>query len=235
MLDFICELDAIMNKWPEDVDWNIPMIADYTGTAIPQVVDYLSDALGKELEVNETISYADGTRALNVLKKRMETQLAARARRAQERRDKAIRAYDLNMDKIRVLLVTKNWRSAYRTMSYFLGRYETSLPEELLLSAYSECLRLGTKAEANLQELGYWLRKAVCQGVANPNRDTLEDALDFVDAFGEYFVQANAEKGRKLLASVIEEIEEPISVFDLTAEYHDLRSRFGIIGETSAS
>lgn len=78
MLDFICELERVMGKWPETTCWTLAQIADNTRTGVPQVVDILSDTLDRELEVHETLTHAEAVQVLATLKERMSGELAAR-------------------------------------------------------------------------------------------------------------------------------------------------------------
>lgn len=222
ILDFICELERILGKWPTSSTKTLAQIADETGVAVPQVVDYLSDALDRELEVHEALSQADASQAFTLLRDRMATQLAARERRLSERREKAIRAYDVTMEKVRVLQAAKNWRSAYKTMSYYAGRHEKDVSDELMLSLCGECLRLGIKAETNLQELSLWLRKGVAACLAATTPDAIEGAVDFIDAYGDHFVEDPTMGGRRLLGSVLDSVKLQAEAMSLAPQFDRL-------------
>jgi hypothetical protein len=222
MLDFICELERVLGKWPENTPWTLAQVADATGAAVPQVVDILSDTLDRELEVHESLTHAEALQALTSLKERMATELAARAKRMEQRREKAMRSYDVTMEKVRVLQTAKNWRSAYKTLSYYVGCHEKDVPADLLLSLCGECLRLGIKAEANLQELSQWLRKGIAACLAAGSPAATEDAMDFLDAFGDYFVEDTSERGRRLIGNVLETVKAQ-------ALTHNLIPRFDLL------
>lgn len=222
ILDFICELERILGKWSAATAKTLAQIADETNAAVPQVVDYLSDALDRELEVHEALTHADAVQALGVLKDRMSTQLAARERRMGERREKAIRAYDITMEKVRVLQAAKNWRAAYKTMSYYAGRHEKDVSDELMLSLCGECLRLGIKAESNLQELSLWLRKGVASCLAATTPEAIEGAVDFIDAYGDHFIEDPTLGGRRLLGSVLESIKVQAEAMSLAPQFDRL-------------
>lgn len=207
MLDFICELERVLAKWPENAAWTIAQIADATASTVPQVVDILSDTLDRELEVHESLAFAEARQALGILKDRMSVQLAARQRRIEANREKAIRAYDQTMEKIRVLQGAKSWRSAYKTLSYYVGRYEKDMPEDLLLTLCGECLRLGAKSQANMQELSMWLRKGVAACLAIGTQEAIEDAIDFVDAYSELFAEDTEGRGSRLIGNVLESLK----------------------------
>ena len=228
MLDFICELELVLSQWPVTTAMTLGQIADQTSTSVPQVVDFLCDVLDRELEVHESITQAEATQALATLKDRMSVELEARQRRIEQRRDKAIKTYDLTMDKVRALLATKNWRAAYRTLSYFVGGNEKDLPEDLLVSLCGECLRLGTKGGANLQEMSLWLRKAIAACTRVNSADSIDDALDFLDAYGEYFADDGDDRGRRLLTSVLGEVRLAAVAHNLSSRYDGLVKEFRI-------
>lgn len=220
LVEFICELERVLPKWPENTSWTLAQIADYTSTGVPQVVDFLSDTLDRELEVHEAITQAEGAKAFAILKDRMADELLARQKRLEQRRDKAMRAYDLTMDKVRALLVTKNWRSAYKTLSYYVGCHEKDLASELLLNLCGECLRLGFKSDANLQELSQWLRKGVAACLNSGSVAGIEDALDFLDAHGEQFINDDpSERGRRLIGNVLDSLKSQATTPDLAQRY----------------
>jgi hypothetical protein len=228
MLDFICELERVLSKWPDAASWSVAQIADYTGTGVPQVVDFLSDTLERELEVHESLTRTDGVNALAILKDRMSVQLAAREKRLAVRREKAIRAYDVTMDKVRVLLGEKNGRSAYKTLSYYVGRHEKDVPDELLLSLCGECLRLGQKSGANLQELSQWFRKGVAACLNSGSQESIEEAFDFIDAYSELFVDDGTERGRRLISNVLDSIKVQAESFNLTPQLDTLAKDLGL-------
>lgn len=222
MLDFICELERVLGKWPESASWTLAQISDATGTSVPLVVDYLSDTLDRELEVHEAITHAEASQALALLKDRMSPQLAARERRTNERREKAIRSYDFTMEKVRVLQSTKNVRAAYKTMSYYVGRHEKDISQDLLLSLCGECLRLGIKAEANMQELSLWLRKGVAASLTAASPEAIEAAVDFIDAYGDYFLDDPVGGGRRLLGNVLETVKSHAEAMSLSPQFDSL-------------
>lgn len=219
MLDFICELDRVMAKWPEGASWTLAQIADATSTSVPQVVDILSDTLDRELEVHEAITHAEANQVVTTLKDRMSVQLQARQKRMDERREKAIRAYDVTMEKVRVLQAQKNWRAAYKTMSYYVGRHEKDISEELLLNLCGECLRMGVKAETNLQELSLWLRKGVQACIAAGTPEAVESAIDFIDAYGDHFFEDPAGRGQRLVVSVLDTVKLQAESLNLVPQW----------------
>ena len=223
ILDFICELESVMAKWPEGASWTLAQVADATSTGVPQVVDIVSDTLDREIEVHEALTHAEAAQILATLKERMAGELAARAKRLEQRRDKAMRAYDVTMEKVRVLQSTKSWRSAYKTLSYYVGCHEKDLPEDLMVTLCGECLRLGFKSDANLQELSLWLRKGVAACLSLGTPQATEDAIDFLDAYGDYFMdEKTSESSRRLIGSVVESVKAQATTHNLAPRFETL-------------
>ena len=228
MLEFICDLENLLNRWPSDAHWTLAQIADEANASIPLVVEVMCGALNRELEVHEAISLKDATEAVRALKERMRVQLAARQRRLDAQKEQAILAYDQAMGKVRILQMGKQWRAAYKTISYFVGVHEKNLPNDLILTLCGDCLRLGIKANENLQELSRWLRKGVNACVQARNPAAIEDALDFIDAYSDHFAEEPAGAGRRLLGNVLtglktESQAQPV-VVQIDAMVRDLSS-----------
>ena len=64
MLDFLMELEKVLKIWPDNVKWSIVQISDKTKTKIPHVVDYLSDALSKSLDMHDPMTFNEINKAL---------------------------------------------------------------------------------------------------------------------------------------------------------------------------
>ncbi|MEZ4742264.1 MAG: hypothetical protein R3B45_07440 [Bdellovibrionota bacterium] len=125
----------------------------------------------------------------------MRPQIEARERRLEENRKKAAIAFDRMMGKVQIFLADGNTHSAYKTVTYFAGQYEQNLSPELLVTAASEAVRIGIKAKTNIQELGKWLHKGVATAMSSQAREGIEESLDLIDAYGEYFYQKTLAKG----------------------------------------
>lgn len=227
ILDFICEFDRLIAKWPDQASWTLAQIADYTATSVPLVVDYLSDTLDRELEVHETLTLAEAQKALDILAERMSAQLEAREKHLEELRERAIRAYDATMEKSRVLQATRNWRSAYKTMSYYVGRFEKDLPAEMMIELAGECLRLGIKAETNMQELSLWLKKGIEACTRIGTQESLEAGLDFLDAYSGHFLKNDDGRGRRLVSNSLEFLCRDTDVLQTNQQYTNLLKELG--------
>jgi len=228
MLNFTLELERIISKWPDGIKWTLNQISDYTGTGLGQVVDYLSDALDREIDLQEALTVQEAHQALDVMKKRLQVQLAARDKQIRERRERATQAYDMTMEKVRALQLAKNWHAAYRTLSYFAGSYEKDLLPETLTTVAGDCIRLGTKANVNMQELGQWLKKAVAAATATGEHAGYTDAFDFLATYGETFLQHTNKAGEKLMTITVESLREGATVAGLGSEFELMTKELGM-------
>lgn len=225
MLNFVLEFERVIGKWPENTPWTISQIADYTNASVSTAVDAISTSLNREFDIQETISATEGRLVLQCLRERMSRQLDARLRKIQSEKDAAMRSYDLTMDSIRVSQQAKDWRTAYKTLSYFVGRYEKNIDQHLLVSLCGDCIRLGQKAGCNVQELGSWMRKAVESAALSGSPDAVEDALDFIDAYGEIFMADSQGVGGKILTNALTVLEIPSLDYNLTTQWSTLSSQ----------
>ncbi|MEY4630250.1 MAG: hypothetical protein RIQ81_370 [Pseudomonadota bacterium] len=229
MLDFIFALERFIQKWPAGAQFTIFQIAELTKTQIAVAVDALAVALSRELDVQDVISLDDAKKALGDLEDRMQVHLAARRKRIEQQRDAAVKAYDATMEKVRVLQMSKNWRNAYKTLGYFAGRHEANLPVEILMAIYGDCVRLGVKSGANLQELGVWFKKGLDLSVLNINRDSVAEAIDFIDAYGDMLVQAGTGgAGQRLVSSALQSLAMPATEFELAEEWRNVAIGFNV-------
>lgn len=227
MLDFIFKMEKVFSDWLPNTKWTFSQLAEKSEQSLDHVVDVLSDVLGIEFDMTGTITREDVEKALILLKERVRPQLEAHQNAILQRQEKAIRAYDVAMDKIRVLQQAKNWSSAYRTLSNYIGSCEVDLPDDMLLILYGEALRVGIKSNENLQELGRWLNKAISICCDPPSKDGLEEALDFIDAYGDYFYNDQNANGRKFISNMLKNLKEPVGEFGLSPIYTDLIKNLG--------
>ncbi|MCX6119908.1 MAG: hypothetical protein NT027_20425 [Proteobacteria bacterium] len=225
MLNFVLEFEKVISKWPDNTPWTIAQLADYTNSSISVAVDAVSTSLNREFDIQETISLAEGKQILTTLRDRMSRQLEHRQRKIQADRDAAMRAYDLTMDSIRVSQQAKDFRTAYKTLSYFVGRYEKNIDVHLLVSLCGDCIRLGQKASANVQELGSWMRKAIETAAVSTHSDTIEDALDFLDTYGDLFKADSNGVGGKILNNALNVLQIPAMDCNLITEWNQLNNQ----------
>ena len=209
MLEFALAFEKVLTRWPDNTPWTIAQIADFTNSSISTSVDAISTTLNREFDVQETITPNEARQVLAALKDRLSRQFEARERRIQDDRAAAMRAYDLTMERVRVTQMAKDWRSSYKTLAYFVGRYDKNISHDLLVTLCGDCIRLGQRAGFNMQEIGQWFRKAVEAAILSGNQDVLEDVLDFVDAYGEIFAADMNGVGGKILNNALNVLEIP--------------------------
>jgi hypothetical protein len=222
MIDFIYKLNSILPTWPNGTHWSFAQVAEATDTSIPHVIQFLAEGLAKEVDVSGVISLEEAHQAIDLLSRKMRPQIEAREKLLAEKRKKASQHYERMMEKVRVLLASNNGHAAYRTVTYFAGQYEGILPKGLLITAASDAVRIGIKAGANIQELGRWMQKAVQTAMSSHNRDGIEEALDLIDAYGEYFLSEESGKGPLLLGHMLAALEEPSARYELWEQYKNL-------------
>jgi SOS response regulatory protein OraA/RecX len=215
VLDFIEKFETALSLWPSDAKWPLTHVAEITRIQLPHVVNYLAEVLEKASEVHDPITRKEADRALNLLKQKMRSEIEARQRILERQRNRAVGAYEKTMDIVRQQQSTKNWYGAYRTLSYFFGNYHAQLNNETAVTICNDALRIGIKAKVNFQELAQWLQKGIENILGSTSMSAVEDAIDFVDAYGEYFIAEDSVKGARLIQAIFNQLRvmalDPIS------------------------
>jgi hypothetical protein len=226
MLDFILELERMLKIWPDGVKWSLVQIAEQTQTKVPLVVEYLTEVLSKNPDVHDPLSYNEVSKAFLVLRERNKAQLEAHHERERKAIQGAIEAYEQVMDKVRLMEIAKNRRSAYRTLNYTYGNYINLLPSEIKTQICDDCLRIGIKEGINFQELSQWLQRGIQHLMDSPSRDSVEDALDFLEAYGDYFLTEANGKGEKFLTNLLLRLKPAAMEFDLSPKLNEVAGDF---------
>lgn len=229
MLDFILELEAVLKIWPDSVKWSLVQIAEQTHTKVPHVVEYLTDALNKNPDVHDPLSYNEVHKAFVVLRDRHKVQLEALQERERKAVQNAVDAYGQVMEKVRLMEMTRNRRGAYRTLNYTYGNYLELLPPEIKTQICNDCLRIGIKEKINFQELSQWLQRGIQHLMESPSRDSVEDALDFLDAYGDYFLTEAHGKGEKFLTNLLLRLKPAAMEFDLSPKLNEVAGDFKLV------
>ncbi len=206
MLNFIDNLEKLVISWPQSNKLSIPQIADHTATPVPKVIMYLGEAADHTYDLQDTMNQSDLIEHLDRLKTMKAKDLEQRARELAAVRQKAFESYEQTMEKVRVQETAKNWRGAFKNLTYFIGENERCVSREILFSAVNDALRLGIKANMNMQELGFWFKKLVVAALERPTFDTMCDLYEYFDAFGLHFLK-EGERGQKFLLSLISMIK----------------------------
>ncbi len=226
MLNFILELERTLRIWPDGVKWSLVQIAEQTSTKIPHVVEYLTDAMTKNPDVHDPLSYNEVHKAYIVLKDRNKGPLEAYFEAERAAVQAAIESYDQVMDKVRAMELAKNRRAAYKTLNYTYGNYINQLPAEIKVRICSDCLRIGIKEKINFQELSQWLQRGIQHVMEQPGRDGVEEALDFLEAYGDYFLTEANGKGEKFLTNLLLRLKPAAMEFDLSPKLNEVASDF---------
>ncbi len=223
VLDFIEKFETALTLWPSDAKWPLTHVAEITRIQLPHVVNFLGEVLDKASEVHDPITRKEADRALNLLKQKMRSEIDAKQRLMERQRNRAQGAYEKTMDIVRQQQSTKNWYGAYRTLSYFFGNYTAQLNSETVVAICNDAIRIGIKASVNFQELAQWMQKGIENILSSSSMSAVEDAVDFVDAYGEHFVHEDATKGARLIESILSQLGilalDPVS----TAKIDELR------------
>jgi len=222
MLDFLLELERVLKLWPDNVKWSLVEIAERTNTKIPHVVETITEVLNKSLDVHEPLTYNEVNKAHMILMDRKRPELEALKLREKQAIQKAVESYQGTMDKIRIMEITKNWRSAYKTLNYFYGINHALLPLDYRVEICNECLRLGIKEQINFQELSQWLKRGIQHLLQKPSTDSIEDALDILDAYGDYFLSEPRGKGEKFLTNMFLLLKPSAMEFDLSVKLNEV-------------
>ncbi|MBC7662101.1 MAG: hypothetical protein H7249_20590 [Chitinophagaceae bacterium] len=226
MLNFILELERVLKIWPDGVKWSLVQIGEQTRTKVPHVVEYLMDALTKNPDVHDPLSYNEVQKAYVVLRDRNRAALEALMDQGRQAVQQAVESYEQVMDKVRTMELTKNRRGAYRTLNYTYGNYLDLLPAEIKTSICSDCLRIGIKEGINFQELSQWLQRGIQHVMEHPGRDAVEDALDFLEAYGDYFLTEANGKGEKFLTNLLLRLKPAAMEWDLSPKLNEVASDF---------
>lgn len=219
MIDFIYRASDVLSKWSAHDKWTLHKLAEMTNTSLPHVLQYLNEGLGKEIEITGTLSVTEFQDAVSLLRKRYKEQIDEREKKKALLQEKAVQGFDLVMMKILAMQREKRWGHAYKSLYYFAGQYEEALPREYATTLCSELIRMGIKADINIQEISRWLQKGVSIAMSYQNREGIAEALDFIDAYGEFFINDDSGKGPLIIGSILAAIEEPAARFELWEEY----------------
>jgi hypothetical protein len=219
MIDLIYKLDSFLPLWPAGTQKTLKELADAIDTSIPNVLQCFSEGLTKEIDVTGTISPEEAASALELLQRKFRSQIEARERQLAKQRELSVMAYDKIMEKTRIQQLNGNFHIAFRTLGYFLGEYEKSLPDEVLSLICSDAIRFGIKSKENIQELGRWLQKAIATAMRTQGRGGIEEALDLLDAYGEHFINEESGKGSLIVGNILATLEEPAARFELWEQY----------------
>ncbi len=222
MLDFMLELEKVLKTWPDNTKWNLIQIADTTATPIPHVVEYVTECLGRSLDIHEPLSFAEMSKTHAIIQEKLHAAIEKRRREEQKEVEKTKLLFDVLLDRVRSMETKQNFRGAYRTLSYFYGIHKPRLAPVHIVQICDNCLRLGIKENINIQELSQWLRTGIRTLLKVSNSDVVEDALDFLDAYGDYFLKEPRGRGEQLITNIFLTLKPSAMEFNLTPRLNEI-------------
>jgi len=222
MMDFIFKFKELSLLWgaKKSQSFSLTQIADYTGTSLPYVIKYISDALQSELEYSQLISFSEAKNIIEIFNKKYKKEIDDRIFILREKAKKLQTSYDLAMQKATKLEMLKDWDGAFRTLGYFAGEHNNELSRELFVNLCSNIVRCGIKAsKINMQEISFWLRKAVEKNLSENTEEALKDAFDLIETYSDYFQQEASGKGKAILVDILTLLEAPAVELQLWSMY----------------
>jgi len=234
MLSFLERFDRFVADWPDNTKWTISQIAEHTVTDVPTALEAISASVDKFYDIHEPLTRREAENALCALRGRLQHQIEAQRRQFQLKCSQVSRSYESLMDKIRCYQKEKNWRHAYRSLTYFIGKNADYLSDEQKIEIYNDCLRLGIKSNSSVQELSQWLRSGIYLLLRQPSESVLEDALDFLDAYADYFTDGNSPSGMKVIEALTNQLIEPAYQFGMTPRLTGIISNLNLVDKEIA-
>ncbi len=228
MLEFLFKIEQLLKIWPDSTKWNMLQIAEKTGTPTPRVLEFMTEALNKPLEVHDPMSFNEVNKAYDIMCDKRCHEIEAFRRKEQQAIAQSIQSFEQIMDKVRLLQGGKNWRAAYQTLTYFYGLHKNRLTRDIAVSICGDCLRLGIREKINIQELSQWLKRGVETLLRTPSRDAIEDALDFIETYGDYFLVGEERKGESLMTNLFLSLKPSAMEFDLTPKLNAVAGELNI-------
>lgn len=222
MLNFILNLESLLKTWPENTKYNLIQVSELTGEKVPHAVDYVSQILPKAADIHEPLTFNEVNKVYNLLREKKRSELNARFVVENQKKDRALKAFEAMMAKIKVMDSQKQWRQAYKTLSYFYGSQKQLLTSDVVVAICDEALRIGIKEKINLQELSLWLKVGVQTLLVKSDLNAIEDALDFLDAYGDYFLENKKNNGEKLISEIFLLLKPSAMEFELTQKFNEV-------------
>lgn len=223
MIDFIYKLHELIPSGQVESPLTIKQIAASTETRFTNVLQFLSEGLDREVEVSTELSKEDIQAALAALKIKMKSQIEERERSLARRRKAALKAYDGLIQRLSKLYVAREWYKSFRSLSYFAGVYEDDLDNSPFIHLCGEIVWTGVKSKkANLQELGFWLTKGVRRSFMQNTSNGLEEAIDLIDCYSDFFISQKGSGGEQTLENLLDLIKCHASGLGLLDHYNQL-------------
>ncbi|MBF0442205.1 MAG: hypothetical protein HQK54_09890 [Oligoflexales bacterium] len=187
---FVAELERVIKIWPERAVWAISQLAMYTQMDASQVAKWVSSALGREMDIQDRLTFEQGEQILSTLHGYAES--GDRLPSFTKEHLKGTEAFENMRKKLTPLLQSRDFRQAYKNLSFFMRHNGRNLAASERIEGAAECLRVGEKADIPASELASWLQNGVDASLEDKTERGIDDAIDLLDAYGHIF--ANNEK-----------------------------------------
>ena len=201
------------------------MVATYTGCEPAEAETWFSYALDRPLDFQTRLTLTDGQTSLERLQqavaegthvKRVEDSVVSDAVGAK---------YEKLKSRLRELAAQKDWRRAYRNLNMFLAESGDKLPFEDQVESLGDCLRFGIKGGESAGELVPWIRRAIDNCIEDKTQQGAEEALDFLEAYGDYFI---ANGNRQIVETQLERLQPLVEKFDLSDHKREVCDELGL-------
>lgn len=228
MLDFMLELEKVLKTWPDNTRLNMIQLADMTRTPIPHAVEFVTESLGKSIDIHEGLTFSEMSKAHAIMQEKLHKALEKRRREERLEIEQSLQLFESMMAKVGRMERSRNVRAAYRTLSYFYGIHKSRLPSEHIVTICDNCLRLGMKESINIQELSQWLRTGIRTLLKSSSYEVVEDALDFLDAYGDYFLKESRGRGEQLITNIFLTLKPSAMEFNLTPRLNQIAGELNL-------
>jgi len=208
VLKLIYSLKKLLENWSKPDVLNIYEIASLVDMPVPFIWENFCEVGSKEYGARDPLNRDEVACLVGLLVARAQPDIRKKKQDLEVKKLEALRAYRVLKERVCLLQKDQKWYQAYRTLVYYLGLHEFYLPETLLLEVFSECLRLGFKSDANLQELYNWLDKAIKQASVLVSHSCIQETLDLVDAYIDDFIHRDLPRATTYFQKILQDLED---------------------------
>ena len=207
MIEFLYKINEMLTTWQPDKNKSLEAISAQMNISIPHIIQYLSDVLDKEFDITDQLSFDEAMETFLILSRKLKPEIEEHEKKLAQEKIKASQLYEQLISRVSKMQIEKQWYQAFRSLTYFSGQKSTHLIKSTRIELCSEIVRSGIKASANIQEIGYWLQKAVYYAVEEQDINGFDEALDLLDAYAEPFLKEKSGQGAKLIQTILGSLE----------------------------
>ena len=207
MIEFLYKINELLTTWQPDQQKSLEAISSHMNISLPHIIQYLSETLEKEFEVTDSLSFDEAMGTYLVLSRKLKAEIKEHEKKLATERAKIAQLYEQLIIRVSNMQIEKQWYQAFRSLTYFAGQHTANMIKETRIELCSEIVRVGLKAFANIQEIGYWLQKAVHYAIEEQDTEGFDEALDILDAYAESFLNEKTGQGAKLIRNILGSLE----------------------------